>query len=186
MNIMNHNSVINGYDFSDTLNDRYRNSKKPLSFKEVFGDLSDYIFEGYLDLGSLNLTSLEGCPSVIKGEYFAIDRNPNLATLNFFPSKLEIDMLYLDHHSVEDLKTVNPHIFEGMKFFLSGSQLFNLKYIVLQLEEVRKLNVDFNFIQNGSFSKEDSDINIELERIYSIYEKVGFDQEKLDRAMELI
>jgi len=57
------------------------------SFQEIFGDLSNCVFVGSLDLSNLNLNSLEGCPQCVS-ESLVLDQNPNLTSLKHGPKEI--------------------------------------------------------------------------------------------------
>ena len=88
-----------------------RTKDSALSFKEIFGDLSDCRIMDYIDeqaifnISQLNLSSLEGCPSVVDIAIY-IDMNPNLINLSFFPRKIIGLISVQDCKNLESLKGV--------------------------------------------------------------------------------
>ena len=41
-----------------------------MKFKDIYGDLSDKVYDGSFDCSNNNLTSLEGCPKEINGYFY--------------------------------------------------------------------------------------------------------------------
>jgi len=174
----------------------------PISFKEVFGDFSDCVFYGELDLSGLNLNSLEGCPCEVRHGDFHIDSNPSLESLEFFPKKLPSgEALIIDLKHLALLATIDPVSYKDINYLtvnangqLVGSTDKKHIEIVVAMEnfvkvrgiEAFKTFVLANFLKTKQ-NKGLQPINPKkLEKFYLIYEKVGFDQEKLKRAIELI
>ena len=163
------------------------NCSEPKSFKEIFGDLSDSTYNGTLDLSRLNLNSLEGCPKRILGGDFMININSYLYDLNFFPEKLARNCkLYLGFHMAPFLKEVSINSYKNSIILFTG--LLNSKkkdkLIVENLADFRKANGSFEKLR---FSRSNQPPDYErLEKLYHIHKKVGFDQEKFERALELL
>jgi len=182
------------------------------SFKELFGDLSSYTFTGELLLGVLNLNSLEGMPREVIGEVY-IDSNPWLKNLKHLSQKIVNMLSVACCENLESLKGIgnlnlvtvengnvgdfanhiflrkNPNLFDisdlseetiskCKTLFVSQSPVLLTDLIKLAAQR-RSLDGDFSFLE--------SDYSIEeLERLYSFYEKLGFDQRKFDRALALL
>jgi len=189
------------------------NLAEPASFEEVFGNLSTCRIinpEGgqtVLNLSQLNLNSLKGCPSVVETD-FHLDSNPNLINLEFFPrevfgytsiQKCEslkslkgvenlsagiINAFYFVNNPVlSDISDLNGENFFNdparPTYFTFKNQNLSIQDILLFATAQRKSRGDFNFL-TSDYSDE------ELERAYTLYERVGFDQDKFKRAMSLI
>ena len=57
-----------------------------MKFKDIYGDLSDTIYEGNFDCNNNNLTSLEGAPKEINGSFDC--SNNNLTSLEGAPKEI--------------------------------------------------------------------------------------------------
>jgi len=185
--------LINNKTFEEIREDRAFLSGlvPPSSFKDLFGDLSDSIFQGNLDLSGLNLDSLKGCPLNISGGYFCISNNRALKSLDYFPEDIDPDYgLFLDYDALLQLDSLDMNIYKNLHITLfdSSTHLDSKevsKNIVKILYESRRINGNFNKVTWPFFSNFSLDYH-KLEIFYSIFEKVGFDREKFDRALELL
>ena len=54
-----------------------------MKFKDKYGDYTGKTWDGYLDCSDLGLTSLEGAPKVVKGDFYCF--NNNLTSLEYAP-----------------------------------------------------------------------------------------------------
>jgi len=184
------------------------------SFKEIFGDLSGAFFSESLDLSNLNLNSLKGCPKKIKGERFDISGNPNLQTLLnapaldphveiFVDSSLLLEtirvckicnnfggqiVVTLNDNTTQsefedflmsviltifriDDKTVDPEKIASRIFYTAATKSPSNGYFLSIFKESKIVNLYFY----GLYKK-----------LYEIYNKVGNDRGKLNRALELL
>ena len=188
MREINENTLLeNGEFFYNIAYTRQENNNKPASFKELFGDLSNFIFEGCLELGNLDLNSLEGCPKV-NGAYFSIENNPDLKELNFMPGFLDnVVALYIDYSQVDIIKNIDIDIYKNLTIRLCGVPISN-RDMVLAFSDFREFNKEFENIQtftsNGNTPNPIDYAN--LEKLYKVYEKVSYDREKFDRAIALL
>ena len=187
--ITNRSKLENGLIFSDILNSRVKKREKATSVEQLFGDLSDCVFEGDLDLSTLNLNSLKGCPKEVRAGFFSIEDNPNLKTLDFFPEKLAAwDIIYIQDSLLEQLAKVDINIYKSSYIYLIGDLIANKDNVinfVVYLSEIRRLRGDFKFIHRGSFRNRSKTCS-SLEELYQLYKRVGFDQIKLERALKLL
>ena len=188
MREINENTIIkNGKTFAATREDRDQNDESSQTFEEVFGDLSDSVFVGNLDLDSLNLSSLKGCPSKIKAGNFYIGFAPELKSLDHFPVEINKGYeLFISNHLIQDLTAKDIKIYKDLQIVIwdDSSDLFNEKNILFNFSEYRRINGSFSRISAGLDPIEFYFPN--LERLYSVYEKLGFDREKFERALELL
>ena len=174
--IMTPNGVLQ--HFEDALKNC---SKTGGSFKNYFGDLSKMIFQGSLDLSSLNLTSLEGCPTEVVGE-FNIRNNPELKSLKHFPKLNGNRPLHINTHHFKELRRLDNDLW---------SQISHIKYIgdpipnidiVTTMLHFKLLGGNFPIKRVGHPLQE----NEELEKLFNIYKKVGFQEIKFRRAVSLL
>ena len=188
--ICNASILPNGKTFGEIMTDRCRNKPSQQSFESLFGDLSGYIYSGTLDLSLLNLSSLKGCPKTIRGGYFSIDRNPNLENLDYFPENIDNEEgFFLDYQNLPLLKNLDINLYKDAQVILMISKEDKSackKEIVLAFSEFRKINGNFdNFGLTGANVAQTFSIE-EFEKLYLIYEKVGFNWEKFERALKLL
>jgi len=188
MKKINKNTILDCGESIDTIvNDRWNSQEPAISFKDLFGDLSDFIYEGCLELGNLNLNSLEGYPKV-SGGYFSIENNPELKELNFMPGFLaNVVTLYIDYSQVDIIKNIDIDIYKNLIIRLCGVPISN-RDMVLAFSDFRKFNKGFGNIQTFT-SKGVTPGPIDyanLEKLYKVYEKVNYDREKFDRAIALL
>ena len=161
---------------------------KPASFEDIFTNLSNCIFIGDLDLSGLKLSSLKGCPAVVENGHIDISDNEELENLDFFPSQLDFSRsLYVDYYVLQLLKGVSVESYKGCAIAIHDhefglSDFEKSKNICIALSDLRKVNGDFKnvLVKNPVMDY------AEIEKLYKIYEKVDFNQEKLDRALELL
>ena len=171
-----------------------KNRKTPKTFKEIFGDLSDFIFEGTLDLTNLNLSSLEGCPTKILNGNFSTETNPNLKSLKDFPNGFEsVDMFYLDYDLFKKLHTLEESTKENLTH---GIKLLNV-LIDPVLTEESEIITHMLIINNFATARAnirliDLQYNIlkvnqeKVRQQKQIYAKLNCDTEKFIRAMSLL
>ena len=188
----------NGKLFCDLIEARRtevnRGHSKPVSFKNVFGDLSEFTFAETLDLEGLNLCSLEGCPTEIISGDLVVCKNPSLKSLKHIPHVKDSDpmgfvrpTLYLNLSQINLLNTINIDSYSYLHINLTEKEVSS-KSIVKAFKDFRKTNGDFKKIKGiaeGDLVTYALDY-VELEKIYSIYKKLDFDSDKLDRALELL
>ena len=191
----------NGKTFVKTLSDRVNsaeNNPDPLSFEEIFGNLSDCIFKGGLNLDHLRLNSLKGCPSKIEG-WFSLWNLPFLKTLDFFPEEISSGHnLFVDFHHIPAMRHVDFKKYEGVgEIYVNTEDIdftpdrdFTISLASSFLEFRRSrgsfCNV-FVSLDNDSDTRDYLDLDFgQMELIYELYEKVGFNQVKLDRALALL
>ena len=184
-----------------------RGHSKPLSFMDIFGDLSECVFKEYLSIARLNLNSLEGCPRRVESGYFSIGQNPALKNLSHFPEAVE-DSIFIDYcDNITTLKELlnlkNFNSDEYKTLYLNGnSNLVDISALSIELiDSFREINIsgspvpaanvvkttglkrdkngDWNFLKTNCK-------NSELEKLYLIFKKVGFDRKKFDRAIGLL
>ena len=205
MREINKDTIIKNDKTFDTIKWARSDSENKIgavSFEELFGDLSNCIFQGNLDLTELNLSSLKGCPQEVEHGYFSISSNSNFKNLDHFPKKLSSGYsLFVDYRSALLLEYVDINIYKNsglviyedskaiMSDIMSDHNYSNEfhKSIVISLINFREANGDFSKIEwwgdsQLSFSWSYS----ELEKFYEIYKKVDFNQEKFNRAIELL
>ena len=200
---INENTVIkNGKTFKEinfNLENRlYDNNsrREPKSFEEIFGDLSDCIFVGDLNLNSLGLHSLKGCPQRIRYGNLHIAYNPDLLSLDYFPKKITDRFeLFVDFDIVHELKNLDISVYKELRIYINfkisfDMVLFNkkdiLKKIVYSLSDYRAVNGSFAEV-SGFFSSDIKSFNrVEFEKLYQLYERVGLNQEKFNRVVELL
>jgi len=188
-------------------NNKESNAK---SFEKLFGDLSNCIFVGELSLSDLNLNSLKGMPREVTGAVH-INLNPWLKNLEYLSCEIA-DILSVEHClALESLKGIeNLHIksrpevdfFYNHIFLKNNPKLVDISYLsedtvsnlnLLSLsnspatlpEIVKTIAKKQAPLENLDFLASDFPEK-ELEKIYSIYEKLDFDSEKFDRAIELL
>jgi hypothetical protein len=103
---------------------RYSNSKHhSKSFKDVYGDWTGKIFFGSINVKNKGLTSLKGCPKIIKGNF---DCSYNkLKTLKYGPEIVEGH--YDCHHNIlKTLKNGPKEVYTN--FDCSNNKLRNIKF----------------------------------------------------------
>jgi len=179
----------------------------PKSFIDIFGDLSSREFDDPLELNDLDISSLRGVPTRIVGRFqidfakslkdledcpkavnnfFSVEASDNLATLKGI-TDLEIStksgdngILYLgDNPKLTDISDLSQKTLDMCKLiYLAGSPV--LAADIVKVMSLKRKN-------NGSWSFLDSDHKeSKLEKLYLVYEKLDFDSEKFDRALELL
>jgi len=169
--------------FQELIKSRSNNAFKPLSFKEVFGDLSNCLFGGPLKLSGLNLTSLEGLPKIHECSELNIYNNKNLKSLDMFFNNLQEDFfsggLYLEETSIDLLKSLNPvDLASVKKIRLPGKTFKTLFYSFNAIEDIYK--IDNSFQRINIYNRD-----IDIERAYSLYMKTGKDFKKFERSLKL-
>ena len=199
MKEINSNTMLkNGKKFWEVSNIRWLNEESawpPQSFQEIFGDLSDCVFVGDLDLSNIGLNSLQGCPQKVKGGNFQISRNFDLKSLDYFPTEITKDFkIAIDFDLIYKLKDLDISIYRdlGINIFygayydkkISKEEVF--KKIAHTLSEYRGANGSFNRVFGKSVNPDISLDYIEIERFYRIYKKLDFDLEKFNRAVALL
>jgi len=198
----------NGETFESARQHRLFNSNhKPASFKEVFGDLSDCILTEDLTLTDLNLDSLEGCPAEVRG-YINLDGSPALKNLKGISKSTTMFLSCENLKSLESLEGLEGFCFENSDLFdrtlylsncplladisaLSSVSLKDCSSVIIQATNVHIKDMILNFSEKrnrvGNFNFLKSDYSEkDLEKIYSIYQKVDFNKEKFERAMFLL
>ena len=208
-NVLTGNIVLeNNKTFLKTIQSRRDNYHKvsKTSFLNIFGDLSQHKTEsarGIFNLIGLKINSLKGLPQNISSSLY-LDNN-DFKNLDFFPSYIgdSISIQYCENleslKGIENLKDKinsnlslgsNPKLKDILDLFpsvVADSQGFvNLentqveKADIVKVFYLRRRNLgDFSFLKSD-YSAE------ELERTYFVFEKVGFDPEKFDRALALL
>ena len=189
---------------------------EPASFKEVFGDLSDSFFEGDLDLSGLDLNSLEGCPFNIEDSlhidnnpnlkslkyvstvfelegYFSVDIDLFLASLEshlYIYDVIEEINIYVDNSSQAKIEEalIQFSIIENDSDYAFAKDISLKSFFI---ERKGDKTGDFGIMQGYSHSHSSAIIRIGLnsggmERLYNIYQSVGFDRKKFDRTLELL
>ena len=98
-----------------------------MKFKDVYGDLSNTIYEGDLDCSNNDLTSLEGCPKEVKGDFDCSSNN--LTSLDGSP---EIVSGYFDcsYNKLTSLEGC-PKEVKG-NFYCSNNNLISLNGLPFQ------------------------------------------------------
>lgn len=120
--------------------------------------------------------------------------NRNLKFLDCFPKKLSPGCrLYIDYELASKLKYLPIELYKDLEL-----EVFNLKDLDLFHIENFEINLIYSFSEfrkiNGSFSGISTSAKVEslpaafpkLERLYLVYEKLNFDKEKFERALELL
>ena len=183
--------------FFEIIKTRAREHSKPASFQEIFGDFSDCLFEGDLDLDRIGLNSLKGAPKTIRGGYFCLENNPNLKTLKHIPeivsstdakNSSNLMWLYIDNKHSETLNFVSSATLKNLYKISVYTEYFrpSEEDIVANFSSYRMLKGTFQAI-DFNLDKRSAPIDIQkLERLFSVYEKVGFDRDKYFRAVSLI
>ena len=176
-----------GSTFSNFLFSRRQSDRAtPASFEQLFGDLSNSVFSGDLNLGDLNLNSLKGCPKKIEDGYFSIENNPELKTLDYFPEDLDTgNTIFVDSSLLELFLKLDISTYKDSYFYLTGGGTLPNKDLAIYLSRIREARGDFEFIHEGSLPRH-SETCSDIEKLYKLYEKVGFDRTKFDRALELL
>jgi len=196
---INENTVLDcGTTFGE-LRHAYSNSEEnniPKSFNDIFGDLSGSIFVGTLDLSSLNLNSLKGCPTRVKRGGIDIACNPNLKSLDYFPKKLPKDQaFFIDYDLIPVLSSLDIKDYQNLNIYICYKAYLkealptmkeSLKRVASSLLEFREENGNFDKIHGDIYAPSVKLNPVEVERYYTIYKKVDFDREKFDRAVELL
>ena len=179
----------------------------PKSFIDIFGDLSSREFDDPLELNDLDISSLRGVPTRIVGRFqidfakslkdledcpkavnnfFSVEASDNLATLKGI-SGLEINtdsgksgILYLrNNQNLTDISDLSETTLDMCQWvYLTGSPVSAVD-IVKAMGLKRQSNGSWNFLDSDP--KESK-----LEKLYLVYEKLGFDREKFERALELL
>jgi len=179
-----------------------RGETNPKSFEDIFGNLSNLYFSGDLDLSSLNLNSLKGCPAEIRRGHFTLYGNPNLKSLDYFPARLALDkQLVLQAENISSMKSVDINSYKFVDRILI--------YLYYADTDFRSLEIDiaigfslfrqqrglFNEIQLGGSlfdpTAAEKDLNKELdydrvEYFHNLYKRVDFNEDKFRRTLELI
>jgi len=208
----------NGKSLNDIIVERHNkilaattgvSAEDSLSFKEVFGDLSDCEIQGSLDLSLLNLNSLEGCPKVVLG-HFNCDNNRYLKNLkgcpvsvmNYFSCEFNSELISLE--GLEDLEIRHGespprslHLSSNKSLidldFLSEKTIRNISLLhiedsnerlssfdlVILTREKREKDGNYHFLQT-EFAEKD------FEKLYKIYKKLHFNKKKFLKVKELI
>jgi len=198
--VVNHETVVKDdltfgsiLDARGELFQKYKQQIAPASFKDIFGDLSDCVFESDLPLSGLNLSSLEGCPTEIKYGSFDISNNQKLRNLNYFPKKLDkLYVLSLGQEQINAISAVPPE--QYLNISTINLVVDNVLYeeTVMAFSIFKRLNGAFPVLRRirssaGPIFVENSPIDQErLEKLYLIYKKTDFNPVKFKRALSLI
>jgi len=194
---ISNNTIVKGIKtFEDIVKEREAEEagSSPISFKELFGDLSDCTFSGHLDLSYLNLNSLEGCPRKVINGNFSIENNPNLKSLKSLPTEFKnVSQFYLNYSLFKKLykldTTTKENIAHGIDLvapFIDSSSVDSAEVIMNMLivnnfattqTKVKLLTLIYNNF------KVDQEKVRQQKRIYS---KLNYDTEKFIRAISLL
>jgi len=176
-------------------------SSEPLSFIDIFGDLSGYKFSGNLELNGLNLNSLKGIPSELdQDSTLYLQNNPNLQSFDSGISSLFEGIVCLDYILIKSLTKSNAKEVEK----LNDLMVFNTKIDTLSKKRevlatllIASQTFDcpineffFNRITlvNGNSGRSDW-IEVDADMINTlkaIYRKVGSDKGKFFKAVSLL
>jgi len=158
------------------------------SFEEVFGDLSNYSFNGSLNLDFLNIDSLKGCPKFVHGSYFAISSNEKYRDFEGFPELTSENChIYIAENHVSRF-SVDYQLYERVKLVLIKDTIGNMFSdidLVVSFSGLRKKEGSFEKIRVDSDKNSGLDYH-SLEKIFAIYRNLNFDEEKLRKFAELV
>ena len=179
--------------FFDIVIDRASDNEDDKSFKEIFGDLSDFDFSGDLRLAGLNLNSLSGCPHSVSNGYFSIDDNPKLHSLEYFPRIFASDQshsVYIDSQCVKEFANIPIGYYKHSRdICIRATAECHPEDLDLVLSFLKFRGIREDFYSICAFNKDqDGDFSLDYDRLeflYNTYEKVGFSAEKLKRFVEL-
>jgi len=168
--------------------------KTPKTFKEIFGDLSDSVFNGDLDLSELNLSSLEGCPKKISTGNFSIEVNPNLESLRYFPTEFkDINQIYLDFSLFKKLDTLNNSVKDNIAH--------NALYITVSIDSAttEESEIITHMLIINNFATAHTNVRLidlqynilkvnqeKVRQQKRIYAKLNYSTEKFIRAISLL
>ena len=170
-------------------------SAAPVAFEDIFGDLSNYLLIGGLNLEDLNLNSLKGCPKEIQKGFFSILKNPALKTLEHLPKLSPGHLFSIDLPQSSQLSFINPDLYKRAIINVNvGKYKFPEDIdMVINFSNYRKATGGWNNIslfQDSEAAKGVFTCKIpnprSLEYIYSLYKKVAFDKDKLKKLLELL
>jgi len=185
-------------DFSKAKNIRLLKNRTPASFMDIFGDLTDNLFTGDLDLNGLNLTSLEGCPKKVINGHIFVSNNPKLKNLDHFPEFISVGkFIMIDYNLIESSTTLNKSIYMScLNFFFKLSNFDNNNVhsdfiaakTILNLGELIK----DNYLTRGKIKFLSQNLNVSnidvtaLNHAYNLFEKVGFSTQKFENLIKLL
>jgi len=202
--IITPNSALkSGKTFKEIREERVLENKVPKSFAEIFGDLTDFSFAGFLDLDNLNLNSLFGVPmelvwnnDIETNPTISLDGNPNLNSMKHFPKCMEAGIqIYLPKSLAKRINEVDINSYSSVQtiFLNTGEDDFNLSEIVISFKNLREATgtfsalISYKPLDNGKASVNgEIDKDSELEKLYNLYKKLNFDSMKFRRAVDLI
>ena len=202
MRVINEDTILkNGKTFAQTLSDRINSKKEnPLSFEGVFGDLSDCVFEGsLLDLDNTKINSLKGCPKKIEG-WLSLWNLPLLKSLDFFPKEISLGKnIFVDLHHIPEMRRFSFEALKGageiyinatgVNFNYNRNFLIDLASSFLEFRRSKGSyhNIFVVHLDHNNDVKEHLSLDLDrMESVYELYEKVGFNQIKLERALKLL
>jgi hypothetical protein len=92
-----------------------------MKFKDIYGDLSGTTYEGYLDCANKDLTSLEGCPKIVNGNFYC-DHN-KLTSLKGCPEEVK-GRFYCSNNNLTSLEGSPKKINKG--FYCHNNNIASL------------------------------------------------------------
>jgi len=186
MRVIDNNSILrNGKTFKE-LRDFARKSNVALPFETIFGDLSECAFSGNLSLRGMSLTSLKGMPFEIRDGLFDCSSLAKLESLEYFPKKLAANkIVYISLTSyIPCFKFLEPETFENCEIVIIEESLLTPIEAVVIFSNFRKRQGGFSNLRNRFDYPAYQSSN--LEKLYNLYEKLHFDQEKFFKLEKLL
>ena len=185
---------------------KFQKDTPATSFKDLFGDLSNYSVDGDINLKNLKLSSLEGFPKLVVG-HIELDGNIDIQSLENLTINASFSLSANSCNQLESLSSIhNSDINRVYKpYYLSFNDCSSLKDISMlehgvldNCKELSLINTSVSLLDiiKATREKRISDNNFsflksnysekDLERAYSIYEKLDFCFGKFQRAMTLV
>jgi len=193
-------TLANGKTFESAALDHYGGNEEAKSFEEIFGNLSDCVFSGELELANLNLSSLKGCPYKIinedfsKRNNFSIETNPFLNSLEGFPIQFKnVSKLYLSYDLFKKLRTLDQSTRESLSHGVNIISPIVIPSSVEESEIIMNMLIVDNFHNNSKNVKllnpQYKVLKLNQEKVRQqkrIYAKLDYDTEKFIRAVSLL
>ena len=159
-------------------------NSEPLSFVDIFGDLSGYKFSGNLDMTGLNLSSLKGAPLKMASCEVFIHGNPNLKKCSDNNLFLLEGSSHLDYAFVQGFVDLGEQKTDKVKSIMVYNS--NIDTAERQREVLATL---FIVSQIFDCSIKMNDLPVDagvVNDIKDLYEKVDYDKDKLLKVVSLL
>ena len=153
----------------------------PASFKDIFGDMSDNIFDGDLDLSGISLRDLKGMPRSQEPLHIYLDNNPDL---EFYPPLRENvytgSSIFIDEELFHTISEAERNHYRTIYRVYRDLDSFNYKNALF--DSVTSFNLVSFFDKNYSSLVSE----IDIQKYSEIYTKLNNDRDKLEKVFELL